>query len=245
MKQPLFRSIRISVIALAGLVVTLPATAAHALTSSTTTTNNTTDSQRVGVIITKGDQEITRRLTTLSTLSTKISSASHLTADDKTALAGEVSTETTNLTTLKTKLDAETTLAGARADAQSIFNGYRVYALVVPKIALIRTADGLQATEAKLTALAPKLQARISAAQANHKSVGDLQAKLSDMITQTATAQTTSTAVEAKVLPLQPSDYNSDHTLLSGYRNQLQTAHTANQTAIADAKAIVAALKNV
>lgn len=243
MKLNTLRSISLSAIAVT--TVALAPTSAHALDASTKTTPTSNDSERLSTIIAKGDQEISRRLATLNTLTAKVSAATRLSASDKTYLTNEVNTEVSGLTSLKTKLDAETTLADARTDAQAIFDGYRVYALIVPKIGLVRTADSEQVTDTKLTALATKLQARLTAAQANHKTVDDLQAKLTDMTNQVASAQTTAASIETKVLSLQPTDYNSDHALLSGDRDQLATAHTANQAAIADAKAIVQGLKNL
>ena len=37
--------------------------------------------------------------------------------------------------------------------------------------------------------------------------------------------------MEQKVIALQPTDYNSDHTVLGGYRTQLQAAHSDNVAA--------------
>jgi hypothetical protein len=206
----------------------------------------TTDkgSDRLAAIKTKGDAEITRRLATLNALTSKISNSAKATATDKTTLSGEVTTEISGLTALKAKLDAETTVAGAAADVASMVTEYRVYALLVPKMSLIKTADDQQAVEAKLAALATKLQTRITAAKSSGKDVAIMQASLDDLNAKVAAAQAISGSVEKTVLPLQPTDYNSDHSLLSGYRDQLKTAHTDNQTAFADAKSIVAALKN-
>ena len=212
---------------------------------STSQQASANDQKHLATIISKGDQEIARRLTTLGTLTAKINAASKLSASDKTYLLNEVSTEVSNLTTLKAKLDAETTLAAARTDAQSIVSDYRVYALIVPKIQLIKTADDQLVTEGKLTALATKLQSRITAAKTAGKDVTALQTKLTDMTTQITNAQAISSSIETKVLALQPSDYNSNHTILSGDEAQLKTAHTDNLAAYNDAKSIVSLLKNL
>lgn len=195
------------------------------------------------MIINRGDREIVRRLATLSKLTSKINASSKLTPADKNYLAGEVTGETTNLTALKTQLDAATTVAAARIAAQSIITDYRVYALIVPKILLISTADGQQLIESKLTALAGKLQTRLTAAAQSGKDVSALQAKLQDMNMQIQNASAISTSIEQKVLSLQPTDYNNDHTILSGDRAQLQTAHLDNVAAANDASAIVTGLK--
>lgn len=201
-----------------------------------------TSQQRLQTIISKGDQEITRRL---STLTNKINAATKLSASDKTTLSGEVSDTISGLNTLKTKLDAETTIAAARTDVQDIYTEYRVYALVAPKVNLIKVADDQQAAEAKLTALAQKLQTRIATAQQAGKDVSALQSQLSDMTTNVSAAQAISSGIESKVISLQPSDFNSDHALLSGDSAQLKTAHADNKQAYNDAKSIIATLKTL
>src|SRR5579862_790448 len=199
-----------------------------------------TQQQHLANIKSRGDAEINRRLTTLNSLSGKISSDSRLSSTAKTTLTAQVTSEISNLTSLKAKLDAETTLDGASADAKSIISDYRVYALIVPKILLIRTADDQLVVESKLTALAGKLQSRISQAQSSGKDVSTLTSLLSDLNSKVSASQAISSSIEQKVINLQPSDYDSDHTVLSGDRAQLQTAHEDNAKALQDAKTIVA-----
>ncbi|MGH7240859.1 MAG: hypothetical protein ACREGB_01025 [Candidatus Saccharimonadales bacterium] len=160
------------------LALTLVTSSVSADAATKASTQATNQQARVTNIISKGDQEITRRLTALNKLSSKISGTSKLTATDKSALASEVSSEISGLTALKTKLDADTTLTDAQTDAKSIIANYRVYALIVPKIQLIRTADDQQVVEDKLSDLATKLSARISAAQTAGKDVATLQTQL-------------------------------------------------------------------
>jgi len=222
-----------------------PATNSSDSTAGTrnSTPNSDTNTTRLTNIKTKGDAEIARRLKTLNTLATRISAATKLTTADKTSLTNQVNDEIANLTTLKTKLDAETTVAGAIADVQSMITDYRVYALIVPKVQLVKAADDQQAVEDKLTALIAKFETRLNAAKSQGKEVSALQAKLDDMKTQTTTAQGISSSIETKVITLQPSDYDSDHSVLSGDMAQLKTAHSNNEAAYNDAKAIVAGLK--
>lgn len=201
--------------------------------------------QHLATIINKGDQEIARRLTSLNTVSGKISTTTKLSASDQSYLESEVQTTTSGLTALKTKLDADTTVSSAAMDAKSIYSNYRVYALLLPKVWLVKTADDQQIVEGKLTTLAQKLQTRINSDKTAGKDVTSLQNQLNNMTTQTNNAQAISSAMEAKVLTLQPTDFNSDHTNLSGDSAQLKTARTDNVTAFSDAKSIVSAIKNL
>jgi len=203
------------------------------------------NSAKLKLIISRGDTEIGRRLTTLNTLTTKLNSAVKLSAADKATLTTEVNNEISGLTSLKTQLDGETDAAAAKTDAQSIFSDYRVYALVVPKVWLVKTADDQLITEGKLTTLSGKLQADITTDQQAGKNVAALQTKLDDMNSKVQAAQAISTDIQSKVINLQPSDYNSDHAVLSGDKDQLKTAQSDLAAAIADGKTIVSGLKSL
>jgi hypothetical protein len=228
----------------AGLAI-LPASAAATAKGAASTTTTAANQARLELIINRGNNEITRRLSSLQTLSSKISSATELTASDQASLSSEVSNEISGLTTLKSSLDADTTVANAITDAQSIISDYRVYALIVPKVNLVKTADDQQVAEGKLSALVPKLQSRISTAQSDGKDVTSLQSGLTDMTNKISAAQGISSQIESAVIGLQPSDYNSDHTILSGDRDQLKTAQNDIQGAVSDATTIVNGLKNL
>ena len=212
-------------------------------TSTQSTTEQANQATRLANIIKRGDAEIARRLVSLNTLISKVNESPHLSSSDKTSLIAAVNTEISGLSALKTKLDADTTVAAAVTDAQSIITDYRVYALLLPKVWIVKTADDQIAVEAKLTALAAKLQTRITAAQTAGKDVTSLTSALADMNKLLTNSNSISTSVETAVLALQPSDYNANHAALKGYLTQLQTAHQDNQAAFQDAKTIIVGLK--
>ncbi|HEY5152578.1 MAG TPA: hypothetical protein VII55_01245 [Candidatus Saccharimonadales bacterium] len=231
-----------AVIGSLGLAI-VPASAAK--TAGAASGTSTADQARLQLIINRGNNEISRRLTTLTTLTAKINASAKLTDSDKATLSGEVSDETGSLTALKAKLDADTTVADAKADAQSIIDDYRVYALIVPKINLVKTADDQQVAEGKLSDLAAKLQTRVTAAKAAGKNVTSLQNGLTTMNGKISAAQAISSNIESGVVNLQPSDYNTNHSVLSGDRNQLKTAQSDIQDAVKAASTIVNGLKTL
>lgn len=244
------RTITIRLVAFIFSVATLISPTADALdattkTSATTKTATQTadQAQRLQNIQAKGSQEIDRRLVTLTGLSTKIAAASRLSAGDKTTLTSEVTTEQTDLAALKTKLNAETTVDTARIDAQTIINGYRVYALIVPKIYLVKTADDQQILEAKIASIIPTLQASITTAKNDSKDVTALQTQLDTASSKQQAASAISSSIETKTITLQPTDYNSDHTILSGDRAQLTSARVDLTTVVASLKAVRDGLK--
>jgi hypothetical protein len=236
-----------STIGLALAVASLTALPAAALSTPNSLAASTTsaDQAQLQLIINRGNNEISRRLSTLQGLTTKITSATKLSASDQASLSDEVTSEVTGLTSLKAKLDADTTVAAARTDAQSIITGYRVYAFIVPKIGLVKAADDQQVAESKLTALVPKLQSRVDAAKAAGKNVTSLASGLTDMSTQISNAQGILPSVSASIISLQPSDFNTNHKVLSDYRDKLKTAQTDIRAAVTDANSIVNALKNL
>jgi len=194
-------------------------------------------------IITKGNEEIGRRQNTLSTLTNKIDNATHLTTSDKTTLSTEVGTTISGLATLKGQLVADTNVCSARNDALSIYTEYRVYAIVAPKIELIKVADDQLSVQANLNALSTKLQTRITADQNAGKNVTTLQNELNSMNGLVSSAGAISTQIESAVINLEPTDYNTNHSVLVGDSAQLKIAHQDDQTAYSDAKTIVAGLK--
>jgi len=235
----------------AGLMLMAPSGMAVMAARSTSTTATTTASQtaaqqqRLATIKNRGCAEINRRLTQLNRLDSLINAATHISASDKATLIGQVANEVSGLQQLEATLNSETTLAAAIADAQNIILGYRVYALVTPKVHIIKVADDEQVTETNLITLTTKLQDRITTAQSQGKNVATLQSQLNDLTTQAKNAQAISSTIEASVIGLQPTDYNSNHAVLSGDAGQLQTAHIDNQAALKDAKTMVTELRSL
>ena len=205
---------------------------------------SSTDSQQtLANIISKGTAAINLRLTTLGNLSGQVSSSAKLSSADKTYLSNEISGEISGLTALKTKLAADTTVAEANTDNSSIYSSYRVYALVVPKVGIVSTADNQITKEAALTTQAQTLQTEITTDQNAGKDVSSVQTALNNMNTQITNAQSISSGMESTVLPLLPSDWNANRAILSGDNAQLATAAQDNVTANKDAGSIAASLK--
>lgn len=203
------------------------------------------DPGRLTVIKSRARAEITRRLNSLNRLNSAINGTSRLSDSAKSTLSGEVNAEISDLTRLKSKIAADTDLATARIDAQAIFTEYRIYALVVPKVWLVRTVDDQQAVEDKLNTMIGKLQTRINTAQGQGKDTASLQAALNDMTAQVHAAQIIALKTGAAILRVQPTDYNNDHSVLGGYVDQVQQAHRYNQAAYANLKIIVQGLKTL
>lgn len=227
--------------AVAGATDAAPAATGRATTSeatATTSETSTTVPANVQAIIKAGDAKIAARFKTLDALTAKIAATTKLSAANKAALTAEVASAKAGLTALKTKLDADTTLATAKADERLILTDYRVYMLVAPKVHILKVADNQLTKEASLTVFANLLKTKA----ATSSQASTLVPQVDDMIAKIAAATKLTQNVEDKVLPLKPSDYNSNHALLVQYLKDLKTAQTTNVAAYQEGMAVAKAL---
>src|SRR5439155_10089617 len=132
----------------AAVTLTVAVIGPAAAQAQTTTTTGAAAGRRaelrsdaISVLKARGDFEIDRRLRTLADLTRRVHDATHLTAADRDALTTQLAAETSGLTALKAKIDADTDLATLRADLRDIVTQYRVYLLMDPKVHLVIGAD--------------------------------------------------------------------------------------------------------
>lgn len=192
-----------------------------------------------------GDCEIARRLDTIAKLRTVIAEAKALTADHRSALAAILDRSQSGLSVLKSKIDADTSLATLRADIHAIFADYRIYALVVRQVHLVRGDDAVTAAAARLTEAAATIQVAIQTAQQNGKDVTVASQHLAAMQAAITAATGQVDGDAAQVLPLTPSEWNAGTAkpVLDAARTSIATARTDLATALSEAKAAVDALK--
>lgn len=207
-----------------------------------TVTPGANQANRLQLIISKSDSAIAQRLTSLQDASTKINGLVKLSSAQKTQFTGEITTDINGLTSLKTKIDADTDVTTARADYKTIFTTYRIYAEFLPQVHLLVASDTMDVTADKLSDLATKLQARIQAAG----NPSNLTSLLSDMQAKIADARTQYSNVQSQVTSLTPQSYDNDPTgttaTLKNARSEIQTGASDLKAALADAKQIISSL---
>ncbi len=135
-------------------------------------------------IITRGDSMIQVRLTSLQNLLTRVQNDKRLTPDEKTSFENDITTTSSNLTTLKTKLDADTDAPTALADAKSIVTSYRIYMIFEPKIRLLAIIDNLQTTSIKISGIIASVQNLLNTLKSEGKDVTTAQNALNDASSQ-------------------------------------------------------------
>jgi hypothetical protein len=96
--------------------------------------------RQVQTIIARGDQLISQQINALTRLKTQVVNDQVLSDENQAALKAQLDNQIAALNTLKSKLDAETDPAAARADIATLSTGYAV-AFSTQQIALIRSID--------------------------------------------------------------------------------------------------------
>ena len=192
-----------------------------------------------------GDCDVDRRLETISRVRSGIASATVITADHRSALNGILDASQSGLTTLRAKIDGDTTLASLRVDDHAIFADYRIYALVARQAALVRGDDAVAAAAARLTDGAAKIQTAITTAQGKGKDVTVATTQLAAMQAAIASALAKVSGDTAAVLALTPAGWNAGTAgpVLDAARASIKGARADLAAALADGKAAIAALK--
>jgi hypothetical protein len=176
-------------------------------------------------------------------LITHISGIKKLTDAQKSSFTSQIQTEVSNLTTLKSKIDADTDIATLRIDVKSVIDSYRIYALYMPMINLIVAADRITDTAINFTAIATKIQTRLQQAQSAGKDVTALQASLTDMQSKITDATNQAQQVISAVTPLTPAGYPGNRTTLQSARAMLKIGQSDLNTALQDARTIIQGLR--
>lgn len=194
--------------------------------------------QAMANLKTKGDQEIDRRIASLTNVITRLSEAKRLNEDAKQRLIAQVQAEIASLTALRTKIDGDTDLATLRADVQSIVKSYRTYVVYIPQIHIIAAADRIISIADQITALTGRLQVNIDGARANGQDTAAMEAALIDLQAKVSDAKTQATAAQNEVIALTPNGYPANKATLQDARSKLRIAMQDLKAARQDIKTI-------
>lgn len=194
---------------------------------------------------TRADAEITRRVTALNLLLTKINAMKRITSDQKTTFTNGINGQISALNTLKTKIDADTDIATLRTDVQSIVKAYRIFALYMPQVNVMAHADRLLALVDEMNAISTKLQTRIDTAKAAGKDTASMQTLMTDRAVKLTDATTQANNAIAAVVVLTPDGYPGNKTSLQSAQKMLQAARQDLVAAEKDATQIRQTLKSL
>ncbi len=148
------------------------------------------------------------------------------------------------LTALQATIEADTDPAALRADCEKIASDYRIFALRSPQVHLAIGGDRAAAAITKSADIVARLETAIAEAAAAGEDVTAATAALDDMKAKLADAATQLSGVVDTELTYTPADWNANHSVLSPTTTAIRTVRTDLQAAIADARAIIADLKD-
>ncbi len=196
--------------------------------------SSTTDrtAAQMSRMIERANKEIDQRVGRLTELSTRIQGMKRISESDKANIQTIINGEITELTNLKAKIAADTDTETLRADFQSITKAYRIYALIMPQIAIFTATNRVGVIADAMSAVSQKLSDRITAAQTAGNDVTALQSALSDMNAKITDAKTQADAARAQIITLAPD--NGDQTVFNANKAALKSAHEKVKTAMKD-----------
>lgn len=148
----------------------IPATTLAASAASAHT--NISCGSNLSCVVNFGNQQIQNRLNVLNTLNGRVSywlNKQAITGTQASALQSDVSTNESGLNALQSKLDAETSIQEARQDVHTMYDQFRIYAVVLPRDYRTIHADIAGNIDAKLQGMESDLQADINSAPSSEQ----------------------------------------------------------------------------
>jgi|GEM_PF-2047119 len=169
---------------------------------------------------------VTARARSLDQAMAAVQSYSFL-GSDGTTLVANMRADVSGLEALDQKIQSDTTVAQAVADAADIFTQFRVYYLVLPVVSYVVATDRVD------NVYVPALNSDISWLQSQENAsdqavIGPL---VAGMQSQVQAAGSATSGLSAELLGYTPADWNANHGLLDPARSSVLTAERAVYTA--------------
>ena len=166
----------------------------------------------------RADREIDRRIEGLERLSDRIDDMRRLTGENKTSLLATLTAEIDKLTALRAQIAADTSTTTLRTGIESITKSYRIFALIMPKAAVMAAADRVLSAATQLEQFSTKLAERIAG-----NTDASLSTALTEANTKIADAKANVNAAVEKVRGLVPD--NGDEALFQANKAAIREAH--------------------
>ncbi len=191
-------------------------------------------------------KRIDLRLAALHRDDAALTGAKRLTDAHQSTLHDLVTADISGLTSLKTKVAGETTLAALKADAQSMVNDYRIFILVGPTVRLTIAGDTEDAATAKLRTVHDTLAGLVATAKAGGADTAAAEQNLADMSAALDKVGTDTSGLVAGLLAVQPGpDGAAIKAKVDSVRSGLIAGRADLHTAISEAKQVRAFLRSL
>lgn len=187
---------------------------------------------------------ISARLTALNAAGGAVNANRWMTTTDKSSAGAIISSDTSGLTALGTKIQSDTTVSQATADYRTIFTGFRVYLLALPQMRLAAANDDITVGALpRLSDAQTRLQ-NLLAGPDKGKDTPQVQAAMADLAKQISAAQQAVAGLSsATLLAYTPAQYNADTSLLTPARTAITTARGDLKAARADVTTVLEAIR--
>lgn len=247
MNRTLITSAGAAVLTLAALMALAPSAFAFASTSQTAclASAGTTSLKTASLtqLIQLGNCEIAFRDVSLNAGLTRVSQMSKVSAANQAIISANLNATISDLSAIQTKLDADTTVATARTDRDSIGNSVRVYALVLPQTWIAAGADRAETISASSTVIIQELTVKVNALSATSTQQSTDLVLLADATAKIADATTNANAAVSEVINLVPDKGNQ--TIIASNAAAIADAHAKMLTVQSDFETMVQDLKGV
>jgi chromosome segregation ATPase len=212
-------------VVLSAMVSTLTLGAASAaFADNATPTPSNRQTEALGDVRARIDHRIDTRLNLLNKLVQRLNSDTKLNANDKALLLNEDQAAITGLTTLKAKIDADTTAADVNTDVQQV-STYKVFEILAPQTRELVAVDDLESTAAKIGTSITDLQNKLNAIQGQGGNVTAIQALLTDASNNLQAINTTLANDQSQLEAITPTSTNTSATFQS-IRKDLSTVRS-------------------
>ena len=211
-------------------------------TSASTPADRQTDT--LAAIKAKAQSAISLRLSALQAASTATQGNRFLTSSDRATILSTLSSDEAGLTALGPVIQADTTVAQARSDYDTIFTRYRVFALAIPQSRFAAAADDLTDTVVPRLGDAQQKLETLLAGKDSSKNTPAVQAAMNDLGNRIAGITSYASGLSATVLGYTPAQWNANHDLLSPLRSRLQDARADAKGARTDVRTVVQAIRS-
>jgi hypothetical protein len=191
--------------------------------------------------------EVNRRLTDLGTVRGKVVGAKTLTSSDRSRMESRIDADVSGLRSLRSKIEADSTLAALQADLHAIVWDYRVYVLVIRQDWLTYAADSELAAVNALKAFDGRLTTWIAQAKGAGYDTSTVEADQARLESDFGQVSSSVSGLPASLLGLTVGQYNAGtaepamdaaaQTLAGGW-STLIDARQAAEKAVADIKAL-------
>jgi hypothetical protein len=165
---------------------------------------------------------VTERTRSLDAAMAAVQSYSFLGADG-TTLTSDMQADVTGLEALNQKIQSDTTVAEARADALDIFTQFRVYSFMLPVVSYVVATDRVD------NVYIPDLNSDISylQGQENSSNQGVIGPLVAGMQSEVQAATSATSGLASQLLSYTPADWDANHGLLGPARSSVLTAERA------------------